>query len=162
MPPEENQGNRQPPEPESRNFAAFRPRGFTPNTMTDFRQCVPIDRDWSKKEKCNACERQDDPCGPNVRARSVRSKKFSQTVSSNERPLAPFRLSSEQSHPLESVSPPTAPTQLGHPGYTELGGHNSNRQESATNADPKASNRENEALPDGSGVQKISIKSWSV
>ena len=134
----------------------------SPPDMTDCRQCLPVDRDWSKREKCSACERQNDPCGPNVRAdRSVRSKTSPQTVSPNERPLAPFR-ASWQSHLLESASPPTGPTQLGPPDHPEHGGHSSNRQESGTDADSKASKKENVAQPDGSGGQKISIKSWSV
>ena len=156
-------GSRPPPRAQCRNYCIPSP-GFTPD-MTDCRQCLPVDRDWSKREKCSACERQNDPCGPNVRAdRSVRSKKSPQTASPNERPLAPFRPYSvlRQSHLLDSVSPPTGPTQLGHPGRPELGGHSSNRQESGADADSRASNRENEAQTDDPGGQKISIKSWSV
>jgi hypothetical protein len=43
---------------------SFRFFGTRPNCC----QCLPKGRDWSKGEKCGACDRKNDECGPNVRA----------------------------------------------------------------------------------------------
>jgi hypothetical protein len=63
--------------------------GIGPNCC----QCVPTGRDWSKGEKCNACERKKDKCGPNVRAnRPSRPINHTQVAAPAEQPLSPSNI----------------------------------------------------------------------
>jgi hypothetical protein len=53
-------------------------------------KCLPTGRDWSKGEKCNACERKKDQCGPNVRAnRPLRPINHPQVAAPAEQPPSP-------------------------------------------------------------------------
>lgn len=53
-------------------------------------QCLPTGRDWSKGERCNACERKNDQCGPNVRAnRPLRPINHPQVAAPAEQPFSP-------------------------------------------------------------------------
>jgi hypothetical protein len=64
-------------------------------------QCLPTGRDWSKGEKCRACERKNDKCGPNIRAnRPSRPQNHPQVSPPAEQPLS-------QSNILPQVPPET-------------------------------------------------------
>src|SRR3954447_4423100 len=56
-------------------------------------QCLPTGRDWSKSEKCNACERKNNECGPNVRAnRPSRPVNHTQLAAPSKQPLSPSNI----------------------------------------------------------------------
>lgn len=63
--------------------------GIGPNCC----QCLPTERDWSKGVKCNACERKNDECGPNVRAnRPARPINHTQAAAPAGQPLSPSNI----------------------------------------------------------------------
>lgn len=67
-------------------------------------QCLPRERDWSKGQKCSACERKNDNCGPNIRAnRPSRPPNRAQASPPAEQPLS-------QSNILRKV-PPSPPSE---------------------------------------------------
>jgi hypothetical protein len=103
----------------------------TPRVTTDRRQCLPINRDWSKGEKCTACIMQNDSCGPKIRADRLSRSRITPPTLLNERPLVPSH--SPNPRPLE-LSPTTA-SDAQRSCYAESGGstHDGSCKDAASN-----------------------------
>jgi hypothetical protein len=104
----------------------------TPSCVTtDRRQCLPINRDWSKGEKCTACIMQNDSCGPKIRADRLSRSRITPPSPLLERPLVP----SGSSKPRSLELSPTTASDAQRSCYAQSGGstHDGSCKDTASN-----------------------------